>query len=168
LIIAYYGKQEKPIFLCDINSLDVSKKWRYVDVNEAGDMSKIKKEMKEVADYAIKAGKERFGQELDFSEQSIDKLENLLDQAYQTFSNFTKDKKTSDSLTITAYIWGSYLGEFMRLKWGGRWILKSSERLIYIKKYRFSPIRFVYQKITSHPEISVKYYLFRVERILRG
>jgi hypothetical protein len=131
-------------------------------------MSNINKEMKEVADYAINAGKERFRQELDYSEQSIDKLDNLLEQAYQSFSNLPKNKKTSNSLTLTAYIWGSYLGEFIRVKWGGTWKLKGSERLISIKKNRFSPIRFVYQKITSHPEFSVEYYLFKVERILRG
>src|SRR4030066_804045 len=129
-------------------------------------MSNIKKEMKEAADYAIKAGRERFGQELDFSEQSIDKLDNLLEQAYQSFFNLPKNKKTSKALTLTANIWGSYLGEFMRLKWGGTWIHNGSERFVLIKRNRFSPIKFVYQKISSHPEYSVRYYLFRAERIL--
>jgi competence protein ComEC len=126
-------------------------------------MSDINSEMKAAADYAIRSAKEKFGQELDFSDQSIDKLENLLDQAYQSLSNLPKDEKTSNAISMAANIWGSYLGEFMRLKWGGTWTLKASERLVSIKNAEFSPIRFVYKKITSHPEYSVKKYLMVTE-----
>jgi len=122
-------------------------------------MTDINGEMKAAADYAIRSAKDKFGQELDFSDQSTDKLENLLDQAYRSFSNQPKDENTNTAITRTANIWGSYLGEFMRLKWGGTWTLKGSERLVSIKNAEFSPIRFVYKKITSHPEYSVEKYL---------
>ncbi|MBK9208528.1 MAG: hypothetical protein IPL71_09575 [Anaerolineales bacterium] len=52
----------------------------------------------------------------------------------------------------------------MRLKWGGTWVLKGSERILSIKNAEFSPIGFVYQKITSHPEYSVKQYFAEAER----
>ena len=126
-------------------------------------MSNINDEMKATADYARKSAKEMFGQELDYTEQSIDKLENLLDQAYQSFANLPKDEKTKSAINRTVNIWGSYLGEYMRLKWGGTWILKDSERIVSVKNIEFSPIKFVYQKITNHPEYTAKKYLIEAE-----
>ncbi len=129
-------------------------------------MSDINDEMKSTADYAIKAAKERFGQELDFSEQSIGKLENLLLQISQTFSSNGKDEATSDVISDAATLWGSYLGEYMRRKWGGTWINKGSDQLVSIINIEFSPIGMVYQKITSHPEYSVENYLIETKRLI--
>jgi hypothetical protein len=129
-------------------------------------MSNINGEMKAAADYAIKSAKEKYGQELDYSDQSIEKLENLLEQAYRSFFNLPKDEKTGNAISRTANIWGNYLGEFMRLKWGGTWILKGSERLISINNIEFSPVGWVYQKITSHPEYSLENYLIDTKRII--
>jgi Fe2+ transport system protein B len=120
--------------------------------------------MKAAADYTIKATREKFGQELDFSKESIIKLESFLEQAYQSLSSRVKDDKAKASIFRTANAWGSYLGEFMRLKWGGTWIMKDSERILSIKSIDFHPIGFVYQKITNHPEYSVSQYLSEVER----
>jgi len=127
-------------------------------------MSNINDEMKAAAEYTIKATREKFGQELDFSEGSIVKLESFLEQAYQSLSSRIKDDKTKASISRTANAWGSYLGEFMRLKWGGTWIMKGSERILSIKNIDFHPIGFVYQKITNHSEYSVNQYLSEVER----
>lgn len=129
-------------------------------------MSNINDEMKASADNAIKAANERFGQKLDFSEQSIAKLENLLVQIYWSFSNHAVDKGEGGEIFKTANIWGSYLGEYMRLKWGGTWILKGSDPLISIKNITFSPISLVNLKITSHPEYRVENYLIETKRII--
>ena len=129
-------------------------------------MADLNDEMKLTADYAIKAAKERFGQELDFSEESIPKLENLLAQIYQTFSNNGKDEEASTVISDTATLWGSYLGEYMRRKWGGTWILKGSDQLVSIINIEFSPISLVYQKLTSHPEYSVENYLIETKRMI--
>jgi hypothetical protein len=109
-------------------------------------MSDVNGEMKAAADYAIRSAKESFRQELDFSDLSIEKLNRLLDQAYQSFSSMPMDEKTKNAKYRTANIWGSYLGEFMRKQWGGTWTLKGADRLLTIKNIEFSPIRFVYQK----------------------
>lgn len=120
--------------------------------------------MKATADYAIKSAKERFGQDLDLSEQSINKLDNLLSQAYQSLSSRAKDEKTNLAISKTASIWGAYLGEIMRQKFGGSWALKGSERILTIKGLEFSPISFVFQKITNHPEYSVKGFIGEASR----
>jgi hypothetical protein len=122
--------------------------------------------MKSTADYAIKVAKDRFKHELDFSEQSIAKLENILEQIYWGFSNHTKSDSEDGVILNTAIIWGSYLGEYMRLKMGGIWILKGSDPLVLIKNTEFSPINLVYQKITSHPEYSVEKYLNETKSII--
>lgn len=129
-------------------------------------MSNINDLMKATADYAIIEAKERFGQELDYSEQSIVNLENLLGQIYQSFSEQAKDKDTNNEISDSAILWGSYLGEYMRLKWGGTWIHKGSDRLVSIINIEFSPINLVYQKITSHPEYSVEIYLIETKKMI--
>lgn len=129
-----------------------------------GFMTNINDEMKAAATYIIKATREKFGQELDFSKESIIKLDSFLEQAYQSLSSRAKDDKTKASISRTANAWGSYLGEFIRLKWGGTWIMKGSERILSIKNIDFHPIGFVYQKIVNHPEYSVSQYLSEVER----
>jgi hypothetical protein len=131
-----------------------------------GILSTINDEMKETADYAIKASRERFKLELDFSEPSIAQLDKILDRIYWGFSSQNKDKSESGLIFQTAMIWGSYLGEFMRRKWGGTWIFKGKDRLLSIINIEFSPINLVYQKITTHPEYSVKNYLIESARML--
>jgi hypothetical protein len=126
-------------------------------------MSTINDEMKAHAEEAIKAAKLRFGLELDYSEPSIDKLENLLGLVYWGFYNNAKDEGERGVISDAAIIWGSYLGEYMRLKWGGTWVLKDSDQIVSIKNIGFSPIRFVFEKITSHPEHSLKNYLGKLE-----
>ena len=129
-------------------------------------MSDVNDEMKAVADYAIKSAKERFGQVLDFSEQSIALLENILEKIYWGFSSHPKEDGKGGVIFNTAVIWGSYLGEYMRLKWGGKWVLKGSDPLVSITNNEFSPINLVYQKITIHPEYRLENYLSETNRKL--
>ncbi|MBK9006807.1 MAG: hypothetical protein IPM31_07405 [Anaerolineae bacterium] len=119
-------------------------------------MTNVKDEMKATTDYAIKLAKEKFGQDLDISERSIGKLDDLLSQAYQNLSSRMKDEKTNLAISRTANIWGTYLGEIMRHEFGGSWVLRGSERFIAIKGFEFWPIDFVFWKITSHPEYSAR------------
>jgi hypothetical protein len=49
-----------------------------IQVIKEGSLPDINDEMKITADYAIKASKERFKQELDFSEKSIAQLDIIL------------------------------------------------------------------------------------------
>src|SRR4030042_3937938 len=100
-------------------------------------MSTINDEMKATAEYAIKAAEQRFQQELDYSEQSIATLDNILEQIYWGFSFHPKDEAEGGLIYNTAMIWGSYLGEYLRLKWGGTWTLKGSDRIISITNIEF-------------------------------
>lgn len=127
-------------------------------------MTNVRDEMKATADYAIKLAKEKFGQDIDISEQSVDKLDSLLLQAYQSLSGRMKDEKTNATISKTANIWGAYLGEITRRKFGGSWVLRGSERFIAIEGFEFRPINFVFQKITSHPEYSVRKFFAEISK----
>jgi len=131
-------------------------------------MSIINDEMKQTADYAIKTSRERFKQEFDFSEQSIAQLDIILERIYYGFYSQSKDSGEGGLIFQTAIIWGSYLGEYMRRKWGGTWILNGKNRLLSIINIEFSPIDLVYQKITTHPEYTVKNYLIETEKIINN
>lgn len=119
-------------------------------------MTDLSLEMKATAEYAIKAAKEIFGQEIDLSEQSLTNFENLLSQAYQSISCRVKDENTAQVIKRTANIWGAYFGEMILKTFGGSWVVKGSDRLIIVSGFEFSPINFIHQKITNHPEFSAK------------
>jgi hypothetical protein len=122
-------------------------------------MSEINDEMRVTADYAISTAKDRYGMELDYSEESLSILDTILEKIYWGFSSHNKDEGQGGLIYNAAIIWGSYLGEYMRLKWGGTWILKDSERRISITSIEFSPINFIFQRITNHPEYRVTNFI---------
>ena len=129
-------------------------------------MAEINEEMKEMADYAVKSAKDRYKKDLDFSEQSLIVLDNILTKIYWGFSGRTDNGGEGGLVYNTALIWGSYLGEYLIFKWGGNWILKGADRLVSINDIVFSPIKLIYQKISDHPEYSVEDYINDTKRII--
>ena len=131
-----------------------------------GILSDINYQMQTIADHAIKTAKDKFGQDLDYSEQSIAKLDTILMQVYSHFSNQIQTEELLKAINDAAVIWGSFLGEYMCRKWGGSWMIKGTEHLISILNIEFSPISFIYQKITNHPEYSVEIFLFETKKVI--
>ncbi|MEW5873086.1 MAG: hypothetical protein AB1894_27755 [Chloroflexota bacterium] len=77
-----------------------------------------------LANYAVKAAKERFGLTLDFSELTLPNFENLLVLATKHIDDYKSEGKvTYKIIQRTATVWGSYLGEVMRHELGGEWLL---------------------------------------------
>ena len=128
-------------------------------------MNNINDEMKETAYYAIKVARERYRQELNYSEQSIKLLDNILGHIYWGFSSRLDDEGQNGLIFNTAVIWGSYLGEYLRRIWGGTWVQKGGvDAVVSIENIEFSPINLVYQKITTNPEISVEDFLIETKQ----
>jgi hypothetical protein len=125
--------------------------------------SDINAEMRRLADYAVRTAKERYNLDLDYSDQSISRLETILEKIYWGFSD-RREEGEGGLVYSTATIWGSYLGEFMIRRWGGNWFLKDSKPLVVIKEIEFAPIRLVYQKILGSARDKVGDYLFEVNR----
>jgi hypothetical protein len=122
-------------------------------------MSAINIEIKESAHYPINAGKVRCGQKVNLSEQNITRFENLLELVYLRFFNLPENEKTSNVFSQTANMWGSGLGEFIRLKRGRTWILKSIEfhidTLMGYYGYRISGFMWYSREIGSSIESRV-------------
>jgi len=122
-------------------------------------MSELNEEMKITADYAIRSAIDRFGLLLDFSDISLTALESILQKIYWELSGVPKDRGSNELIYNTAMIWGAYLGEFMRMKWGGTWVFEGVEQILLINNLHFSPINYIYIKILDHRNPSVKAYL---------
>jgi len=123
--------------------------------------SNVNDEMRQTAEYAIRIARERFGKQLDYSEGSLPTLEYIIEQAHQQFNaNKVEGKISNDTaLNRTDSVWGSYLGELIRGgKKGGTWIIEESKRLVVVNDFKFSPIDYVYQRITGQLQGNVKEY----------
>lgn len=120
--------------------------------------------MRKLADYAVRTAKDRYNFDLDYSDQSISRLETILEKIYWGFSD-RRDEGEGGLVYSTATIWGSYLGEFMIQRWGGKWNLKGAKQVVTIKDSEFSPINFIYQKLIGRVRDKVGDYLFEVNRI---
>ncbi len=129
-------------------------------------MPDINEEMRLTAEFAISTAKERYGLVLDYSEESLAILDDVLEKIYWGFSSHARDEGEGGLIFNTAIIWGSYLGEYMRLKWGGTWLVNGTERRVSITSIEFSPISFVYQRITNHPEYRVQNYVVETKNVI--
>jgi RNA polymerase subunit RPABC4/transcription elongation factor Spt4 len=117
-------------------------------------------EIQKISDFAVKTAKDRFGIKLDYSENSLGYLENLAEKAYRSFYERAAEGMLSEeSIMQTSKIWGSYLGEVMRRKWGGNWLIENGDFILAIDRFKLLPVNQVYQRITVKPNNSIqKYY----------
>jgi hypothetical protein len=129
-------------------------------------MPDVNSNMKATAEYAIKSAHSRFNLNFDYSENSITALDSILEKMYWGFSGHINKKGNDGLIYNTATIWGSYLGEYMRRRWGGTWKQKGTEQVIAINGKEFSPINFVYQRITGHFNYKLEDYLFETHQVL--
>jgi len=71
------------------------------------------------ADEAVKMGREGFEMELDFSEASLQKVEEILSH----LSSEMPEGASDSSIDEMSKVWGGYLGEVVRRRWGGEWTI---------------------------------------------
>lgn len=106
-------------------------------------------QMQQLAEEAVKVAAEKFGQSLDYTENSLAGFEALLQQAYELYSSTGSGNNIpEDTIQKTARVWGSYLGELMRRKWGGEWVVNGSEVNLTISGKSCSPIQQIFRRIT--------------------
>lgn len=124
------------------------------------EQSNVNDDMIKLAKFAVSTAKEKFSRTLDFSEKTLPALDSLLDQAYSRFSDLAKqDKLRDESVRYTAKVWGSYLGEVIRLNLGGQWLQKQDDSVIMLNDRKVAPIEYVYRRITREPEYKlIQYY----------
>ncbi|MCJ7583333.1 MAG: hypothetical protein MUO30_00985 [Anaerolineales bacterium] len=113
--------------------------------------------MQQLANNAVNAAKDKFGIRLDFSENSLQQLEILLQQAHE---GYKKVPSSGNSLNIpienTVRVWGSYFGEVFRRSLGGDWIVDQNDVFLQFGSRRLDPLGQVRSRIVDGPLYNVQ------------
>ena len=90
----------------------------------------------------------------------MQQLELLLQQAHERHKQSSSSGNSINiSIENTVRVWGSYLGEVIRRKWGGVWMLSGKDVYLEISGKRFSPIQQVYERITLGQQYDIEVYI---------
>lgn len=118
------------------------------------------------AEYAIKVAKQELGRNLDYSEDSLEDFDILVEHVKRHFSKINADGKLSGKALQRASIsLGGYLGEVIRKRQGGAWTIKTNGvGTLIIDGQEFSPILYIYRRLTNPQELPLHMYLSDVEQ----
>ena len=128
--------------------------------------------MSAYAEDAVEVALQGFGVKLDYSESSIELVEQILGMYYQTipkgfFARLFKSKPSTEELSQVSKKFGGYIGEVFRRSHGGEWgfnhEISPGSIIISLCKddLQIFPPTKVYKRLTNGPEDNVWSY-FRV------
>lgn len=90
----------------------------------------ISQRMGELAEAAVAFARERYQVSLDYSEQSVQEVERILDHLHRGLSKrwmwVLRRKTRQRRIDYYSFLWGAYLGEVMRRRWGGKWTMETT------------------------------------------
>jgi hypothetical protein len=138
-------------------------------------MDKLPAELNVLAERALKFAQEQFQVELDYSPESVQALEKIL----QHFSRSIRLRWllrllgrgiTDEQIWKMAFLWGAYLGMVMQRHLGGEWSLetvmgKEAVVTLTIAGVQTFPINRVHRRLTAGAEDNVWVY-YQLERRL--
>jgi hypothetical protein len=117
-------------------------------------------QMQQLAAKAVIEARDKFGVSLDFSENSLNQLDSLLQQAHERYKQLSfNDKPPNIPIENTIRVWGSYLGEVIRRRLGGDWIVEQKIVFLHIGGRRLDPLGQVRSRIVNGPQYNSKNYL---------
>jgi hypothetical protein len=128
------------------------------------------------AESAVAHARSHHGVELDYSVESVRLLEGLLEARYRANNSwwlrYVQPEKRKRALQGAALLWGAYLGEVIRRRWGGRWLMPADDVFagLYCIElpgpFTFSPASKVFKRLTNGAEDSVWSYLSVIPDLL--
>jgi len=89
------------------------------------DLSQV---MQSYAEQAVATAAREFEIELDYSEESLKQIENILERLDAPIAGGAPGAAAAPSDAATedlCKMWGGYLGEVVRRRWGGEWVLET-------------------------------------------
>jgi hypothetical protein len=111
---------------------------------------------------AVDHAKAKFQTELDFSPESVEQLEGVLDQIHDTIPTGFLGKVfralMKGSVETMSKMYGYYLGEVIRRHAGGAWIVTENGVTLTKADARVWPTAKVYKRITNGAEDNVAVY----------
>lgn len=123
--------------------------------------------MQSCADRAVQIAHDRFGFELDFSEESIESLETILASVSGSL-NLLKNDQVEEQVKL----WGGYLGEVVRRYWNGGWELiqypggAAAVPTLLISGSQLYPLIKVYRRLTMGERENVWEFYRRIHNYL--
>lgn len=127
------------------------------------DFQSIAEMMQSCADRAVKIAHERFGFDLDYSEDSIESLETILSSVSSNL-NLYENEQVEEQVKL----WGGYLGEVVRRYWNGGWDLiqypggVAAVPTLVISGSQLYPLMKIYRRLTMGDSENVWSFYCRV------
>jgi len=120
------------------------------------------------SEYIVKAAKQEFNQTLDYSIDSIQNLEAIIQDVKARFLQVKKEGKLSEQTIQSASVSiGAYLGEVIRRHYGGNWIATNAVmKILIINGQEFSPILYVFQRLAQDSDVSLEKYWWDIQQKL--
>jgi hypothetical protein len=131
--------------------------------------------MQEYADRATELARD-FDVLLDYSDESVDSLERILSQLSSEHRSFLAAHPESASATevdeqmvTMCKLWGGYLGEVVRRRWGGEWSMETypgaafATLTLNVRGAKLYPSMKIYRRLTEGDRDNVAQFYLRVK-----
>lgn len=108
---------------------------------------------------AVKTGKLTFDEALDFSSESLEGVERIMNKLHkQAKDGPAEHKLTEPQIAALSTMWGIYVGEVIRRYYGGQWALVDGVPDLALGGKQSSPLAKVRKRIVDGPMENLKYY----------
>jgi len=122
---------------------------------------------------AKKSAKDIFETDLDFTVQSVEKLDNIANTFYNVVAKGgVKGIGGDEMLWKASWLYGCFLGEVIRKRWGGMWLMDKDKPddknalILNVHGNSTFPVFKVAKRITNGPEDSLVHYYNVLEQLL--
>jgi|RhiMetdeSRZDD1v2_1073273.scaffolds.fasta_scaffold49092_6 hypothetical protein len=108
---------------------------------------------------AVKTGKLTFGEALDFSSESLEGVERIMNKLHKQATEAPADQKLTEAQIIElSKLWGIYVGEVIRRYYGGQWAMVDGVPDLALGGKQSSPLAKVRKRIVDGPMENLKYF----------
>ena len=111
--------------------------------------------------HAIKAAKLAFGESLDFTSDSLEGVERIMNALQKQ-----EPKLTDEQITDASKLWGVYVGEVIRRYYGGQWAMVDGVPDVALGGKHASPVTKVRKRLVGGPTENLKYYFTSIMKVL--
>jgi hypothetical protein len=130
--------------------------------------AKLAGQLLAIAQTAVQTGKMKWNVALDFSADSLDAVEAILGQLHALNAQAAPGQGASEEqIADAARMWGVYLGEVVRRRYGGTWSLGADGVLaLSIGGATVFPLTKAHKRIVDGPSDNVKFYFNALAKVI--
>ena len=117
---------------------------------------------------AVKTAKLEWKESLDFSEDSLDAIERIMSKLHARSKQAAPEGGfTEEQITQASKMWGAYVGEVIRRRYGGQWSTAADGVLqLALSGYTAQPIVKVRSRIVNGPADNIRFYFAAIAKAL--